>query len=174
MSLTAIMWKPKNSRSRKGFANLLSGLINKNPEWISPPRTWRMLPIFSGMLPPSGIKTACLQKVIFERYLKMESTTKQPRLTLVGAGPGDPELITLKGIRALATADVVLYDALISDELLRFAPASAKKVFVGKRAGEHAYTQDQINHLIDDFAIHSIQARLRSGKEWVSTCKPRW
>src|SRR3546814_4910367 len=76
----------------------------------------------------------------------MESTTKQPRLTLVGAGPGDPELITLKGIRALATADVVLYDALISDELLRFAPASAKKVFVGKRAGEHAYTQDQINH----------------------------
>src|SRR3546814_14195570 len=89
-----------------------------------------MLPIFSGMLPPSGIKTACLQKVIFERYLKMESTTKQPRLTLVGAGPGDPELITLKGIRALATADVVLYDALISDELLRFAPASAKRVFV--------------------------------------------
>src|SRR3546814_18178419 len=83
----------------------------------------------------------------------MESTTKQPRLTLVGAGPGDPELITLKGIRALATADVVLYDALISDELLRFAPASAKKVFVGKRAGEHAYTQEPIHHMIVAFAI---------------------
>src|SRR3546814_11181617 len=104
---------------------------------MSPPRTWRMLPIFTVMLPPSGIKTACLKKVIFEMYLKMESTTKQPRLTLVGAGPGDPELITLKGIRALATADVVLYDALISDELLRFAPASAKKVVVGTRVGEH-------------------------------------
>src|SRR3546814_18550818 len=107
MSLTAIMWKPKNSRSRKGFANLLSGLINKNPEWISPPRTWRMLPIFSGMLPPSGIKTECLQKVIFERYLKMESTTKQPRLTQVGAVHGHPALLSLKELRPLATADVV-------------------------------------------------------------------
>src|SRR3546814_571470 len=127
-----------------------------------------MLPIFSGILPHSGIKTACLQKVIFERYLKMESTTKQPRLTVVGAGPGDPELITLKGIRALATADVVLYDALISDELLRFAPASAKKVFVGKRAGEHAYTQDQINHLIVDFAIHYGHVfRLKGGDPFV-------
>ncbi|RYE13257.1 MAG: uroporphyrinogen-III C-methyltransferase, partial [Sphingobacteriales bacterium] len=50
---------------------------------------------------------------------------KEPRITLVGAGPGDAELITLKGIKALKTADVVLYDALVNEELLEFAPADA-------------------------------------------------
>ncbi|MEB0249228.1 SAM-dependent methyltransferase, partial [Mucilaginibacter sp. 5B2] len=52
---------------------------------------------------------------------------KEPRITLVGAGPGDAELITLKGIKALQTADVVLYDALVNDEILDFAPANAVK-----------------------------------------------
>lgn len=87
---------------------------------------------------------------------------------MVGAGPGDPELITLKGIRTLATADAVLYDALISDELLRFAPAGAKKVFVGKRAGDHAYSQDQINDLIVDFAFrYGHVVRLKGGDPFV-------
>lgn len=99
---------------------------------------------------------------------KMSRTTNHPRLTLVGAGPGDPELITLKGIRTLATADVVLYDALISDELLRFAPAGARKVFVGKRAGHHAYTQEQINDLIVDFAFrYGHVVRLKGGDPFV-------
>lgn len=94
--------------------------------------------------------------------------TKHPKLTLVGAGPGDPELITLKGIRTLATADVVLYDALIGDELLKFAPANAKKVFVGKRAGDHTYTQRQINDLIVDFAFHyGHVVRLKGGDPFV-------
>ncbi|HYH54969.1 MAG TPA: uroporphyrinogen-III C-methyltransferase [Anseongella sp.] len=93
---------------------------------------------------------------------------KHPKLTLIGAGPGDPELITLKGIRALATADVVLYDALISNELLKFASANAKKVFVGKRAGDHAYTQQQINDLIVDFAFHyGHVVRLKGGDPFV-------
>lgn len=98
----------------------------------------------------------------------MDGTIKHPKLTLVGAGPGDPELITLKGIRTLATADVVLYDALISEELLRFAPAGAKKVFVGKRAGNHAYSQRQINDLIVDFAFHyGHVVRLKGGDPFV-------
>lgn len=69
------------------------------------------------------------------------------RLTLVGAGPGDPELITLKGLRALGEADVLLYDALVSPELLGYAPG-AEKIFVGKRKGCAAYAQPQINELI--------------------------
>lgn len=98
----------------------------------------------------------------------MNSTLKQPKLTLIGAGPGDPELITLKGIKTLATADVVLYDALISEDLLRFAPAGAKKVFVGKRAGDHAYSQRQINDLIVDFAFHyGHVVRLKGGDPFV-------
>jgi uroporphyrin-III C-methyltransferase len=55
-----------------------------------------------------------------------------PTLTLVGAGPGDPDLITVKGIKALADADVVLYDALVNEELLTYAPGRAKKYLWAK------------------------------------------
>ena len=54
-----------------------------------------------------------------------------PLLTLVGAGPGDPELISLKGIRAIRQADVILYDALINEELLDYAKAGCTKIYVG-------------------------------------------
>lgn len=71
----------------------------------------------------------------------------KPKLTVVGAGPGDIELITLKAIKALESADVVLYDALVNEELLQYA-SQAICIFVGKRLGCHAYSQDQINELI--------------------------
>ena len=71
-------------------------------------------------------------------------TRKNPKLTLVGAGPGDPDLLTIKGAKALAEADVVLYDALINDELLEYAPKSAIKIYVGKRRNNHRYAQDEI------------------------------
>jgi uroporphyrin-III C-methyltransferase len=70
-----------------------------------------------------------------------------PKLTIVGAGPGDIELITLKAIKALRNADVVLYDALVNEELLKYV-VKAEVIFVGKRLGCHAYSQDQINELI--------------------------
>ncbi len=73
--------------------------------------------------------------------------TNKPKLTIVGAGPGDVELITLKAIKALNNADVVLYDALVNEELLQYA-TNANCIFVGKRLGCHAYSQDQINELI--------------------------
>lgn len=68
-------------------------------------------------------------------------------LTVVGAGPGDPELITFKAIKALQAADVVLYDALVNEALLAYAP-KAEKIFVGKRKGCSSYRQEQINELI--------------------------
>ncbi len=71
-----------------------------------------------------------------------------PRLTVVGAGPGDVELITLKAIKTIKTADVILYDALINEELLSYASSTAEIIFVGKRVGCYAYHQDQINELI--------------------------
>ena len=64
-------------------------------------------------------------------------------LTVIGAGPGDPELITLKALRALERADVVLYDALVARELLEYA-RGAECIFVGKRKGCVAYRQPQI------------------------------
>ncbi|GAB3810832.1 uroporphyrinogen-III C-methyltransferase [Pontibacter rugosus] len=93
---------------------------------------------------------------------------KLPRLTLVGAGPGDEDLITLKGIKALQQADVVLYDALVNPELLQHAPADAPKIFVGKRAGAHYLKQDEINHLIVDSAFsHGHVVRLKGGDSFV-------
>ena len=71
-----------------------------------------------------------------------------PKLTLVGAGPGDVDLITVKAIRILKTADVVLYDALVNEELLEYINADAEIIFVGKRRGCYRYQQEQINELI--------------------------
>lgn len=91
-----------------------------------------------------------------------------PKLTLVGAGPGDPELFTLKGISTLKTADVVLYDALVNEALLSYIPANALKIYVGKRAGNHSLTQDQINHLIVDMALsYGHVVRLKGGDPFV-------
>ncbi|WP_439129125.1 uroporphyrinogen-III C-methyltransferase [Polaribacter sp.] len=73
---------------------------------------------------------------------------KNPKLTVVGAGPGDVDLITLKAIKVLKSADVVLYDALVNEELLDFINPKAELVFVGKRRGCYRYQQEQINDLI--------------------------
>ena len=70
------------------------------------------------------------------------------KVYLVGAGPGDPELITVKALRLLRSAEVVLYDALISNELLSEVPESAEKIYVGKRAGAHCVKQEEINELL--------------------------
>ena len=96
------------------------------------------------------------------------NTVKEPRITLVGAGPGDAELITLKGIKALQTADVVLYDALVNDDLLEYAPADAVKVYVGKRSGDHSFSQDNINRLMVDYALnYGHVVRLKGGDPFV-------
>ncbi len=91
-----------------------------------------------------------------------------PRLTVVGAGIGDPDLITLKGVKALRLADVVLYDALVSEELLDYAPPSAVRVYVGKRRGTKAYTQDEINERIVMYAHRCGHVvRLKGGDPFV-------
>ena len=90
-----------------------------------------------------------------------------PKLTVVGAGPGDVELFTLKGIRALECADVVLYDALVNPELLEYA-TNAELIFVGKRKGCYAYQQEQINDLIIARAkSHGHVVRLKGGDPFI-------
>ncbi len=92
----------------------------------------------------------------------------KPKLTLVGAGPGDGELITLKGIRALRQADVVLYDDLANHTLLEFAPDQALKRYVGKRAGKASVSQDEINELIVQLAQeYGHVVRLKGGDSYV-------
>ncbi len=73
---------------------------------------------------------------------------KTPKLTIVGAGPGDEDLITLKAIKAIESANVILYDALINENLLKYASEETELIFVGKRKGCYAFQQEQINELI--------------------------
>jgi uroporphyrin-III C-methyltransferase len=93
---------------------------------------------------------------------------KKPKLTLVGAGPGDPELISIKGAKALSTADIVLYDALAHPDLLEHAPNHVEKIYVGKRVGNCAYQQKDINELIVDSALkYGHVVRLKGGDPFV-------
>ncbi|SHK56084.1 uroporphyrin-III C-methyltransferase [Reichenbachiella agariperforans] len=93
---------------------------------------------------------------------------RKAKLTLVGAGPGDPDLITLKGIKALEDADVVLYDALANESLLDYCKEGVIKTFVGKRAGFHVYQQDKINETIVSEALaHGHVVRLKGGDPYV-------
>jgi uroporphyrin-III C-methyltransferase len=100
--------------------------------------------------------------------IENKKTVKEPCITLVGAGPGDADLITIKGIKALKTADVVLYDALVNEELLEFAPEHATKVYVGKRSGDHSHSQEAINKLMVDYALnYGHVVRLKGGDPFV-------
>lgn len=96
------------------------------------------------------------------------TSSKEPKLTLVGAGPGDPDLITLKAIKAIEAADIVLYDALVSDEILNMIPNGVPTLSVGKRAGQHSHSQDEINELIVEFAyLYGHVVRLKGGDPFV-------
>lgn len=101
------------------------------------------------------------------KHTIISKAVKEPRITLVGAGPGDPELISVKGLKALQQADVVLYDALISEDLLEYAP-DAVKVYVGKRSGDHSYSQEAVNKLMVDYALnYGHVVRLKGGDPFV-------
>jgi uroporphyrin-III C-methyltransferase len=86
------------------------------------------------------------------------------RVYLVGAGPGDPELLTLKASRLLRTADAVLHDDLVGPEILKLVPAGAKIQNVGKRSGQRKIRQEEINFLLVELASSGLQVvRLKSG-----------
>jgi uroporphyrin-III C-methyltransferase len=90
------------------------------------------------------------------------------RVVLVGAGPGDPELITLRGARALAQADVVVYDRLVAPALLQLTPAEAERIYVGKEPGRAATPQREIERLLVDRALDGAAVvRLKGGDPFV-------
>jgi uroporphyrin-III C-methyltransferase len=92
----------------------------------------------------------------------------KPFLSLVGAGPGDADLITLKAVKCLKAADIILYDALANNELLEHAQPKAIRQFVGKRYGCHALSQKEINHTIIESAFrYGRVVRLKGGDPFV-------
>ena len=93
---------------------------------------------------------------------------KIPKLTVIGAGPGDVDLITVKAVNVLKTAEVVLYDALVNEELLSYVNPNAELIFVGKRKGCYHYQQEQINELIVTHAhTHGHVVRLKGGDPFI-------
>jgi len=86
------------------------------------------------------------------------------KVCLIGAGPGDPDLLTIKALRLLQSADIVLHDSLVSPEILNLIPASAQRIDVGKRAGFRLLTQQDINSLLVDASRkHRLVVRLKGG-----------
>lgn len=90
------------------------------------------------------------------------------KLILVGAGPGDPELITIKGMNAIKNADVILYDALIDERLLENAPEKCKKIFVGKRGYHKSLSQVKINEMCVEYSkSYNNVIRLKGGDPFI-------
>ena len=90
------------------------------------------------------------------------------KVYLVGAGPGDPELLTLKGLSCIKAADVVIYDYLASATLLKHATNEAELIYVGKKGGDHTLSQDGINALIVEKALEGhVVTRLKGGDPFI-------
>ena len=90
------------------------------------------------------------------------------KVFLVGAGPGDPELLTLKAAKALRSADVVLYDELVSTEILELVPRTAKLINVGKRCAKKSTPQEDTNRLLVEYALLGLNvARLKGGDPFI-------
>ncbi len=82
----------------------------------------------------------------------MPESSGRGRVSLIGAGPGDPGLLTFRAAELLRDADVMLYDALASEPIVALAPPACERIFVGKRAGDHAMAQDDIEALAIEHA----------------------
>ena len=90
------------------------------------------------------------------------------KVYLIGAGPGDPELLTIKAARILGKADCILYDSLVHPDILNLSPATTHKIFVGKRYGKHSHNQEEINALLLECAYkYKYLVRLKGGDPFI-------
>src|SRR5579859_7174690 len=84
---------------------------------------------------------------------------------LVGAGPGDPDLLTVRALRTIQSADVIVHDGLVSPAILGLAPSRARLINVAKRRSRHSYPQEEINRMLAAFALEGLTVvRLKGGE----------
>lgn len=94
--------------------------------------------------------------------------TSKPKVYLIGAGPGDPDLLTVKAVRLIRQADIVVYDRLISAEILQLIPEGTTRLFVGKESGAHSRTQEEINEMLVQLAQPGrCVVRLKGGDPYI-------
>lgn len=93
---------------------------------------------------------------------------KRGKVYIIGAGPGDPGLITVRGVECLKRSDVVVYDYLVGQDILRFAGKGARLIYVGKKGGDHSVSQDNLNRILVEKASEgNIVARLKGGDPFI-------
>ena len=153
----------------KGWAELAQALRDQINERLAPGPLRRAFwetfvdRVFSSSdTPEEGVGGLLLDEA--DRLRGAPAHTSQGRVTLVGAGPGDAELLTLKAVRALQAADVILFDDLVSTEVLELARREAKRMLVGKRGGRTSCRQEDINDMMVKLAKAGKRVvRLKSG-----------
>ena len=103
------------------------------------------------------------------RFVMLGGAARAPgSVWLVGAGPGDPELMTIKALKAIEAADVIVHDGLVSEAILDMAPVAARRINVAKRKSKHSYPQEEIERMLVAFALEGLAVvRLKGGDPFV-------